>query len=90
MIENEKDFIVPRGWLFESKQDFAKQFNINMQDDGFYNRCMTIISQMIKKDEKFYALLSGVHLIMGIEFIETYSVGFIDLSTQNYAKSYTI
>lgn len=76
MTENEKDFIVPRGWLLEAKQDFAKRFNIDMQDDGFYNRCMTIISQMIKNDEKFYALSSGVHLIMGIEFIETHSVGF--------------
>ncbi len=75
-MNNDSDFIVKKGWLLTTKQDFARRWNIEFQDNRFYSRCITIIASIVKNDEKFYYLSRGVHLIVGAEFIEYYKKGF--------------
>lgn len=69
-MADEKDFVVKKGWLLQTKQDFAKRWNIDFQDDEFYNRCITIVSNMVKNDENFYYLSREIYLIAGKRFVE--------------------
>ena len=43
---SEKDFVVQRSWLFETKQDFARRWDIDICDDGFYVRCKNIVEKL--------------------------------------------
>ena len=75
-MADEKDFVVKKGWLLQTKQDFAKRWNIDFQDDEFYNRCITIVSNMVKNDKNFYYLSREIHLITGKRFIEPHRENF--------------
>ncbi len=68
MNENKIDCAIPRGWLLENKIDFAKRFNIvDLTDDKFYERFITIISSIVKNDDRFFKLSYEIHLIVGKE-----------------------
>lgn len=71
MNENKIDCAIPRGWLLENKQDFARRFNIvDLTDDKFYERFITIISSIVKNDVRFFKLSYEIHLIVGKEIAE--------------------
>lgn len=71
MNEYKIDCAIPRGWLLETRQDFARRFNIvDLTDDKFYERFITIISSIVKDDDRFFKLSYEIHLIVGKEITE--------------------
>ncbi|HHD0454258.1 TPA: hypothetical protein ACOS3E_000984 [Campylobacter coli] len=52
-----------RGWLFETKRDFAKRWNIEIED-RFYERCITLIGDIINP-EQLPELEQKIFLIVG-------------------------
>ncbi|TKX34843.1 hypothetical protein CQA75_00965 [Campylobacter taeniopygiae] len=57
---------IERGWLFKTKRDFAKRWNIEIED-RFYERCITLIGDIINP-EQLSELEQKIFLIAG----ETY------------------
>ena len=70
MNEYKIDCAIPRGWLLETKLDFARRFNIEPYDDKFYERFITIIAKIVKNDDRFFDLSYEIHLIIGKEITE--------------------
>lgn len=73
---DKKDFVVQRGWLFETKQDFARRFNIDILDSHFYERCITMISNIIgnraENQASFEKLCYEVYSIIGEIYTQKY------------------
>lgn len=71
---DKKDFVVQRGWLFETKQDFARRFNIDILDNHFYERCITMISNIIgnraENQASFEKLCYKVYSIIGEKYTQ--------------------
>ena len=79
MDKKGKDFKIKRSWLFETKQNFAKRWDIEIEDNHFYERCISIISKVINKGNNFEELLYRTHLIIG----KIYTQKHITPSIQN-------
>ena len=80
---NEKDFIVSKSWLLESKQNFAKRFNIEIYDDMFYNRCISAVSKLIDNKQNFNALSSAIFDIVGEINVDKIGFAKIVIDTNN-------
>ena len=65
MNKKDKDFKIKRSWLFEAKQNFAKRWNIEIEDNHFYERCINIVSNIINSGNDFKSLSYEAHLIIG-------------------------
>lgn len=74
---SKKDFVAQRSWLFETKQDFARRWNIDIYDNGFYVRCKnivaTIISDITRNEQKFERLSYEAHSLVAEPYSQTYT-----------------
>lgn len=58
-----KIYNIKRGWLFKTKRDFAKRWNIEIED-RFYERCITLIGDIINP-KQLSELEQKIFLIVG-------------------------
>lgn len=79
MNKKDKDFKIKRSWLFKTKQNFAKRWNIEIEDNHFYERCINIVSNIINSGNDFKSLSYEAHLIIG----KIYTQKYITPSFQN-------
>lgn len=63
--EKLNQFKIDRGWLFETKRDFAQRWNISLTDENFYSRCIQFCSNIIDEGKNFEILSYKAHLTMG-------------------------
>ena len=54
-----------RSWLFETKIDFAKRWNIDLHDNRFYERCIELVGNIIINSQNLKNLTHQIHLLVG-------------------------
>lgn len=61
---NLEDIKFDRNWLFETKRDFSRRWNIDLCDDNFYNRCIEQIGQLIHPSQ-YIDISDKINLYLG-------------------------
>ncbi|MDA3079130.1 MULTISPECIES: hypothetical protein [unclassified Campylobacter] len=67
-LENNSNLVdikVDRSWLFETKRNFSKRWNIDLQDNKFYERCIELVEHIIENCQSFKNLSHKIHQLAG-------------------------
>ena len=81
-----EDIKIDRSWLFETKRDFSRRWNINLHDNRFYQRCIELVEDIIENCQSFKNLSHRIHQLAGKVDTKkeiTINIGYIE----NFQKS---
>ena len=81
-----EDIKIDRSWLFETKRDFSKRWNIDLHDNRFYGRCIELVEYIIENCQSFKNLSHRIHQLAGKVDTKkeiTINIGYIE----NFQKS---